>query len=103
MNMVTIVDVENCYRYILGREMSAEERHGIDGERITNRHLGDLRTEFLRSQEFHNSHLETLFENLVPRSVPVLYHSDLGFKIFLDLRQLHISFGVLHECYDRAE
>jgi FkbM family methyltransferase len=101
--MATVVDIENCYRYILGREMSAEEKQGIDGDVISGRNLGELRAEFLRSQEFHNSHLETLFENLVPRSIPVLYHSNLGFKIYLDLRQLHISFGVLHESYDRAE
>jgi FkbM family methyltransferase len=101
--MTEFTDVENCYRYILGREMSADERHGIDGEAVQNRELGELRREFLKSAEFHNAHLETLFENLVPRSIPVLYETDLGFKIYLDLRQLHISFGVLNESYDKAE
>jgi FkbM family methyltransferase len=101
--MVTIADVENCYRYILGRDISADEKRGIDGAVITQRDLGDLRGEFLQSLEFHNSHLETLFENLVPQSIPVLYETRLGFKIYLDLRQLHISFGVLNETYDRPE
>ena len=101
--MAEVLDVENCYRYILGREMSADERHGVDGNAVSGRNLGDLRQEFLRSPEFHNAHLETLFENLVPQSIPVLFQTSLGFKIYLDLRQLHISFGVLNENYDRAE
>jgi FkbM family methyltransferase len=103
MVMAEATDIENCYRYILGREMSADEKHGIDGEGIAGRDLRELRQEFLRSPEFHNAHLETLFENLVPQSIPVLYETNLGFKIYLDLRQLHISFGVLNESYDRAE
>lgn len=101
--MATVADIENCYRYILGREMSEDEKHGIDPELITHRHPSEVRQEFLRSPEFHNSHLETLFENLVPKSIPVLFQTNLGFKIYLDLRQLHISFGVLNEAYDRPE
>ncbi|MFT4115577.1 FkbM family methyltransferase [Bradyrhizobium sp.] len=101
--MATVTDVENCYRYILGREMSAEERHGIDGDFVTGRQVGDLRAQFLTSREFHDAHLETLFDNLVPQSIPVLYETNLGFKIYLDLRQLHITFGVLQETYERAE
>jgi FkbM family methyltransferase len=101
--MATVTDVENCYRYILGRDISADEKYGINGDLITQRDLSGLRDEFLKSLEFHNSHLETLFENLVPQSIPVLYETRLGFKIYLDLRQLHISFGVLNETYDRPE
>jgi FkbM family methyltransferase len=101
--MATVTDVENCYRYILGREMTADEKGGIDGNLITARNPSELRDSFLRSPEFHNAHLETLFENLVPNSVPVLYETSLGFKIYLDLRQLHISFGVMNESYDRTE
>lgn len=101
--MATVTDVENCYRYILGRDMSALEQSGISDESVAGRELGDLRREFLRSSEFYSSHLETMFESLVPRSIPVLYHTSLGFKIYLDLRQLHISFGVLNEAYDRRE
>lgn len=101
--MATVNDVENCYRYILGRDMSAEERNGIDGDFVAGRQLGDLRSQFLASREFHDTHLETLFDNLVPQSIPVLYQTNLGFKIYLDLRQLHITFGVLQETYERAE
>jgi FkbM family methyltransferase len=101
--MATVADVENCYRYILGREMSAEERHGIDGDFVTGRQLGDLRSQFLTSREFHDAHLETLFDNLVPQSIPVLYETHFGFKIYLDLRQLHITFGVLRETYEKLE
>ena len=101
--MVEVADVENCYRFILGREISADEKYGIDSERLSGLDLGAVRQEFLRSPEFHNAHLETLFDNLVPRSIPVLYETSLGFKIYLDLRQLHITFGVLNESYDRAE
>ncbi|MET0676606.1 MAG: FkbM family methyltransferase [Bradyrhizobium sp.] len=101
--MAEVADVENCYRYILGREISADERHGVDRDRLSGRDLGDLRQEFLKSPEFHNAHLETLFDNLVPRSIPVLYETSMGFKIYLDLRQLHITFGVLNESYDTSE
>lgn len=101
--MARVADVENCYRYILGREMSADEKQGVDGDAVMARDLGDLRREFLKSSEFHDAHLETLFENLVPQSIAILYETKLGFKIYLDLRQLHISFGVLNNNYDSAE
>jgi FkbM family methyltransferase len=101
--MATVAEVENCYRYILGRDMSADEKYGLNGDAITHRHFQDVRDEFLKSLEFHNSHLETLFENLVPQSIPVQYETGLGFKIYLDLRQLHISFGILNETYERQE
>src|ERR1700761_1819170 len=103
MGMATITDVENCYRYILGREISPDEKNGIDRDAIAGRNLSELRREFMTSPEFHHQHLDTLFENLVPRSIPILYESALGFKIYLDLRQLHISFGVMNENYDRHE
>jgi FkbM family methyltransferase len=103
--VATISDIQNCYRYILGREMNAEESEGARAieQSISNLNLHDLRRQFLISPEFHSLHLETLFGNLVPRSVVVAHDTSLGFRIYLDLRQLHLSFGVLNGSYERRE
>lgn len=103
--MASVSEIENCYRYILGRGMNAEEVVHVTAEAATLQCVAvdDLRRSFLRSTEFHALHLETLFENLVPRSKVVAYDTELGFRIYLDLRQLHMSFGVINEIYERHE
>lgn len=103
--MANIGEIESCYRYILGRDMNAEEtaRLGTEAETLQAIPVDDLRRSFLKSPEFHALHLETLFENLVPKSKVVAYDTELGFRIYLDLRQLHMSFGVLNEIYERHE
>jgi FkbM family methyltransferase len=103
--MATLNDVENCYQYILGRQMNDDELRGaretVDNLAATD--VDSLRQAFLRSPEFHNRHLETLFENLVPHSVTVAFETIFGFRIYLDLRQLHLTFGILNGGYERRE
>jgi FkbM family methyltransferase len=103
--MATLNDVENCYRYILGRPMNGEEIRGAEQtvDALASTDLGALRQTFLRSPEFHVRHLETLFENLVPHSVTVAFDTTFGFRIYLDLRQLHLTFGILSGAYERRE
>lgn len=103
--MATVTEIQNCYRYILGRDMNEEEVRHVEAsaESLRTVPLDELRRSFLRSPEFHMRHVETLFENLVPKSKVVAYDTELGFRIYLDLRQLHMSFGVLNEIYERHE
>src|SRR5271155_5501369 len=103
--MATLHDVENCYRYIIGREMNDEEMEGYSSRAdiFGAMNVTDLRRTFLQSPEFHQTHLETFFENLVPKSIIVAHDAELGFRIYLDLRQLHLAFGVLNGTYERRE
>lgn len=103
--MATLQDVENCYRYIIGREMNDEEIAGYSSriDTFDAMAVADLRRSFLRSAEFHHRHLETFFENLVPNSIIVAHDVDLGFRIYLDLRQLHLAFGIMNNAYEREE
>jgi FkbM family methyltransferase len=103
--VATIADVQNCYRYILGREMNAEESEGAKAieSGLAELPVQGLRQQFLVSPEFHGLHLETLFTNLVPKSVIVAHDTRLGFRIYLDLRQLHLSFGILNGSYEKRE
>jgi FkbM family methyltransferase len=103
--MATLGDVENCYRYILGRAMNSDETQGAEAaaEALASTDVDSLRQSFLRSPEFHVRHLETFFENLVPKSVIVAYDTAFGFRIYLDLRQLHLTFGILSGAYERHE
>lgn len=100
-----IADVVNCYRYILGREMNSEEMHYLSASKSTFEamDINLLRRSFFQSPEFHARYLETVFENLVPRSTVVRYRTNRGFEMYLDLRQLHMSFGVLNELYEQHE
>jgi len=103
--MASVTEIENCYKYILGRTMADEEVHYVQtaGDALAAIPVDDLRRDFFRSEEFHGRYLETVFENLVPKSKIVAYDTELGFRIYLDLRQLHLSFGVLNEIYERHE
>jgi FkbM family methyltransferase len=103
--MATLNDIENCYRYILGRRMNGDELRGAreTADSLAATDVDSLRETFLRSPEFHSRHLETLFENLVPHSVTVAFETTFGFRIYLDLRQLHLTFGILYGGYERRE
>ena len=103
--MTSFYDIENCYKFILGRPINDDERNVIGHHllQITDLPLDDHRRRFLTSNEFHQRHSELLFHNFVPRSIIVLFETAYNFKLYLDLRQYHISFGIMNGEYEKFD
>ncbi|NLR97972.1 FkbM family methyltransferase [Rhizobium sp. P38BS-XIX] len=103
--MTSFYDIENCYKFILGRQVNADERDAIaqDLLKLTDIPLEEHRHRFLRSVEFHHRYGELLFDNFVPKSIFVLYETKNNFKVHLDLRQYHMSFGIMNGEYERFD
>ncbi len=103
--MTSFYDIENCYKFILGRPINEDERNVIGHHllQITDLSLDDHRRRFLTSNEFHQRHSELLFHNFVPKSIIVLFETAYNFKLYLDLRQYHISFGIMSGEYERFD
>lgn len=103
--MTSFYDIENCYKFILGRPINDDERNVIGRHllQITDLPLDDHRRRFLTSHEFHQRHSELLFHNFVPRSIIVLFETAYNFKLYLDLRQYHISFGIMSGEYEKFD
>ncbi len=103
--MTSFYDIENCYKFILGRPINDDERNVIGHHllQITDLPLDDHRRRFLTSNEFHQRHSELLFHNFVPKSIVVLFETTYNFKLYLDLRQYHISFGIMNGEYEKFD
>jgi len=103
--VTSFYDIENCYKFILGRPINDDERNVIGHHllQITDLPLDDHRRRFLTSNEFHQRHSELLFHNFVPRSIVVLFETIYNFKLYLDLRQYHISFGIMNGEYEKFD
>lgn len=103
--MTSFYDIENCYKFILGRAMNEDERNVIGHHllQITDLPLDDHRRRFLTSHEFHQRHSELLFHNFVPKPIVVLFETIYNFKLYLDLRQYHISFGIMNGEYEKFD
>jgi FkbM family methyltransferase len=98
-------DIENCYKFILGRPLNADERDAIAKNllQLTDIPLEEHRRRFLSSAEFHNRHGELLFNNFIPKSIVVFFETKYNFKLYLDLRQYHISFGIMNGEYEKFD
>ncbi|CAN7636030.1 FkbM family methyltransferase [Rhizobium rhizogenes] len=103
--MTSYYDIENCYKFILGRPLNEDERDAIGKNllQLTDIPLEEHRKRFLSSSEFHNRHGELLFNNFIPKSIVVLFETKYNFKLYLDLRQYHISFGILSGEYEKFD
>ena len=103
--MTSFYDIENCYKFILGRAMNEDERNVIGQNllQLTDVSLEEHRRRFLSSYEFHHRHSELLFNNFVPKSIFVLFETKYNFKLYLDLRQYHISFGIMSGEYEKFD
>lgn len=103
--MTSFYDIENCYKFILGRPINDDERNVIGNHllQITDLPLDVHRRRFLTSSEFHQRHSELLFHNFVPSSIVVLFETAYNFKLYLDLRQYHISFGIMNGEYEKFD
>jgi FkbM family methyltransferase len=103
--VTSFYDIENCYKFILGRPINDDERNVIGHHllQITDLPLDDHRRRFLTSNEFHQRHSELLFHNFVPKSIVVLFETAYNFKLYLDLRQYHISFGIMNGEYEKFD
>lgn len=103
--MTSFYDIENCYKFILGRPVNEDERNAIAQNllQLSDIPLDEHRRRFLHSNEFHQRHGELLFENFVPKSIFVLFETKYNFKLYLDLRQYHISFGVMNGEYEKFD
>lgn len=105
-NKVTsFYDIENCYKFILGRPINEDERNAIGQNllQLTDIPLEEHRRRFLSSNEFHERHGELIFNNFVPKSIFVLFETKYNFKLYLDLRQYHISFGIMNGEYEKFD
>lgn len=103
--MTSYNDIMSCYKFILGREANAEEVKLISENLldVSDLSLEEHRRRFLSSPEFHHRHADVVFENFVRESVEVLYETKSNFKIYLDLRQYYMSFGIFsgqHKKFD---
>jgi len=98
-------DIENCYKFILGRPLNKDEKEAIGRDllKLTDIPLEEHRRRFLSSAEFHQRHGELVFNNFIPKSVIVLFETKYNFKIYLDLRQYHISFGIMSGEYEKFD
>ncbi len=103
--MTSYYDIQNCYKFILGRPMNEEEQRAIGRNllQISDLPLEEHRKRFLSSPEFHHRHGELLFNNYVPKPIVVPFETQDRFKIYLDLRQYHISFGIMSGEYEKAD
>ncbi|MBM7047482.1 FkbM family methyltransferase [Rhizobium lusitanum] len=103
--MTSFYDIENCYKFILGRPINEDERNAIGQNllQLTDIPLDEHRRRFLGSNEFHQRHSELLFDNFVPKSIFVLFETKYNFKLYLDLRQYHISFGIMSGEYEKFD
>ncbi|KAA1180425.1 FkbM family methyltransferase [Rhizobium tropici] len=103
--MTSFYDIENCYKFILGRAINDDERNAIAQNllQVTDIPLSEHRRRFLSSYEFHQRHSELLFNNFVPKSIFVLFETKYNFKLYLDLRQYHISFGIMSGEYEKFD
>ncbi|MFD9896906.1 FkbM family methyltransferase [Mesorhizobium sp. NPDC059025] len=103
--MTSYYDIENCYKLILGRPLNHQERELINHNflELTDIPLEEHRRRFLTSTEFHERHGELVFDNFVPKSTIILFETVDGFKIYLDLRQYHISFGIMSGEYEKFD
>jgi FkbM family methyltransferase len=103
--MTSYNDILNSYKYILGREVNVEENRVISENlfSISEMPLTEHRRRFMSSAEFHQRHAELLFNNFVPKSIEVLYETGDGFKIYLDLRQYHMTFGIFSGGYEKFD
>ncbi|MCO4318287.1 FkbM family methyltransferase [Phyllobacterium sp. 21LDTY02-6] len=103
--MTSYNDILNSYRFILGRDANSEELEQITSNlfSLTEIPLPEYRRRFLTSTEFHHRHREILFDNFVPRNIEVLFDTKNGFKIYLDLRQYHITFGIFGGEYEKLD
>jgi FkbM family methyltransferase len=103
--MTSYNDILNLYKYILGREANPEEQKSISTNLldISDIPFGEHRRRFLSSTEFHQTHAEVIFNNFVRESIEVLYETKYNFKIYLDLRQYHITFGIFNGQYEKFD
>ncbi|RAX38510.1 FkbM family methyltransferase [Rhizobium tropici] len=103
--MTSFYDIENCYKFILGRPINDDERNAIGQNllQLTDIPLDEHRRRFLSSNEFHQRYSELLFDNFVPKSICVLFETQYDFKLYLDLRQYHISFGIMSGEYEKFD
>ncbi|MEZ2218769.1 FkbM family methyltransferase [Rhizobium sp. RCC_161_2] len=103
--MTSYYDIENCYKFILGRKLNEDERGAIARNllQLSDLSLEEHRKRFLTSAEFHNRHGELLFNNFIPKSITVLFETKYNFKLYLDLRQYHISFGIMNGEYEKFD
>lgn len=103
--MTSYNDILNSYKYILGREVNFEEARAISDNlfSISDLPLAEHRRRFMTSAEFHQRHAELLFNNFVPKSVEVLFETGNNFRIYLDLRQYHITFGIFGGGYEKFD
>ncbi|MHC1551802.1 FkbM family methyltransferase [Phyllobacterium sp. K27] len=103
--MTSYNDILNSYKYILGRDVNVEETRIISENlfSISEMPLTEHRRRFMSSAEFHQRHAELLFNNFVPKSIEVLYETKDGFKIYLDLRQYHMTFGIFSGGYEKFD
>jgi FkbM family methyltransferase len=98
-------DIENCYKFILGRSLNEIEREAIARNllQLTDLPLEEHRRRFLSSAEFHHRHGELIFNNYVPKPIIVLFETTHNFKLYIDLRQYHISFGIMRGEYEKFD
>ncbi|SDP50456.1 methyltransferase, FkbM family [Phyllobacterium sp. OV277] len=103
--MTSYNDILNCYKFILGREANPEEQKIISENllNISDIPFGEHRRRFLSSTEFHQRHAEVIFNNFVRKSIEVLYETKDNFKIYLDLRQYHMTFGIFNGQYEKFD
>lgn len=103
--MTSYNDIMSCYKFILGREANAEERKLITENLldISDIAFDEHRRRFLSSPEFHHRHADVVFENFARESVEILYETKNNFKIYLDVRQYYMTFGIFsgqHKKFD---
>ncbi|MFB9948282.1 FkbM family methyltransferase [Rhizobium puerariae] len=103
--MTSYYDIENCYKFILGRSLNKNEKEAIGRNllQLADIPLDEHRRRFLSSAEFHQRHGDLLFNNFVPKPIVVLFETRNNFKLYLDLRQYHISFGIMSGEYEKFD
>lgn len=103
--MTDLGDILNCYKFILGRDANAEEKLRISDNlsSLCTISLEQHRRNFFASSEFHQRHAEIIFNNFVPKSVELLFETTNSFKIYLDLRQYHMTFGIFSGGYEKFD
>ncbi|EJN04494.1 FkbM family methyltransferase [Phyllobacterium sp. YR531] len=103
--MTDLEDILNCYKFILGREANIEEKRIISDNlaALCEIPLEQHRRKFFASPEFHQRHAEITFNNFVQKSVELLFETQNNFKIYLDLRQYHMTFGIFSGGYEKFD
>jgi FkbM family methyltransferase len=87
--------IDTIYHCLLGRHLNPTERASCEQTDMSiTGNVAALVNSVIKSQEFFVRHRESLFHQLIPKSIIVTARTPLGQELIVDLHQLHLGFAM---------